>query len=108
MYGFELTPEQKQLKQTVHKFAVEEIIPVAAQYDKEEQFPDEICRKAWDLGILNPLIPTAQGGLGLEVFDTCRRWIGTDGLPAYPGFGFRGVDVNRPPVGGHDPAWRRF
>ncbi len=71
MYGFELTPEQKQLKETVHKFAVEEIIPVAAKYDKEEHFPDEICRKAWELGILNPLIPTAQGGLGLEVFDTC-------------------------------------
>jgi len=71
MYGFELTPEQKQLKETVRKFAAEEIIPVAAQYDKEEQFPDEICRKAWELGILNPLIPTAQGGLGLEVFDTC-------------------------------------
>ncbi len=71
MYGFELTPEQQQLKDTVHKFAVEEMIPVAAKYDKEQEFPDDICRKAWELGILNPLVPTEYGGLGLEVFDTC-------------------------------------
>ena len=71
MYGFELTPEQQQLKDTVHKFAVEEMIPVAAKYDKEQEFPDDVCRKAWELGILNPLVPTEYGGLGLEVFDTC-------------------------------------
>ncbi len=71
MYGFELTPEQHQLKDTVHKFAVEEMIPVAAKYDKEQAFPDDVCRKAWELGILNPLVPTEYGGLGLEVFDTC-------------------------------------
>ncbi len=71
MYGFELTPEQQQLKDTVHKFAVEEMIPVAAKYDKEQAFPDDVCRKAWELGILNPLVPTEYGGLGLEVFDTC-------------------------------------
>ena len=40
MYGFELTPEQQQLKDTVHKFAVEVMIPVAAKYDKEQAFPD--------------------------------------------------------------------
>jgi len=71
VYGFELTSEQQQLKDTVHKFAVEEMIPVAAKYDKEQEFPDDVCRKAWELGILNPLVPTEYGGLGLEVFDTC-------------------------------------
>ncbi len=71
MYGFELTEEQRQLKETVHKFAAEEIIPVAAKYDKAQEFPDDVCRKAWDVGILNPLIPTQYGGLGLSVFDTC-------------------------------------
>ena len=71
MYGFELTEEQRQLKETVHKFAAEEIIPVAAKYDKAQEFPDDVCRKAWEVGILNPLIPTEYGGLGLSVFDTC-------------------------------------
>lgn len=71
MYGFELTEEQRQLKETVHKFAAEEIIPVAAKYDKAQEFPDDVCRKAWEVGILNPLIPTQYGGLGLSVFDTC-------------------------------------
>lgn len=71
MYGFDLTAEQQQLKDTVHRFAVEEMIPLAAQYDKEQRFPDAVCRKAWELGILNPLVPTDNGGLGLPVFDTC-------------------------------------
>lgn len=71
MYSFDLSPEQQQLKETVHRFAVEEIIPVAAEYDKKEDLPLDVCRKAWELGFLNPQIPTEYGGLGLGVMDTC-------------------------------------
>ena len=71
MYSFDLSPEQQQLKETVHRFAVEEIIPVAAEYDKKEDLPLAVCRKAWELGFLNPQIPTEYGGLGLGVMDTC-------------------------------------
>ena len=71
MYSFDLSPEQQQLKETVHRFAVEEIIPVAAEYDRKEDLPLDVCRKAWELGFLNPQIPTEYGGLGLGVMDTC-------------------------------------
>ena len=71
MYSFDLSPEQQQLEETVHRFAVEEIIPVAAEYDKKEDLPLAVCRKAWELGFLNPQIPTEYGGLGLGVMDTC-------------------------------------
>ena len=71
MYSFDLSPEQRQLKDTVHRFAVEEIIPVAAEYDKKEEIPLEVCHKAWELGFLNPQVPTEYGGLGLGVMDTC-------------------------------------
>jgi acyl-CoA dehydrogenase len=71
VYSFDLSPEQQQLKETVHRFAVEEIIPVAAEYDKKEDLPLAVCRKAWELGFLNPQIPTEYGGLGLGVMDTC-------------------------------------
>lgn len=71
MYSFDLSPEQRQLKDTVHRFAVEEIIPVAAHYDTKEELPLDICRKAWQLGFLNPQVPTEYGGLGLGVMDTC-------------------------------------
>lgn len=69
--GFELTPEQYQLKDTAHKFAVEEIIPKAAEYDEHHTFPEEIARKAWEVGLMNPQVPPEHGGLGLGVLDTC-------------------------------------
>ena len=64
-FGFELTPEQRQLKETAHRFAVEEIIPKAAQYDEDHTFPADITRKAWAVGLMNPQIPYEYGGLGL-------------------------------------------
>ncbi len=70
-FGFELTPEQRQLKETAHRFAVEEIIPKAAQYDEDHTFPADITRKAWAVGLMNPQIPYEYGGLGLGVLDTC-------------------------------------
>jgi hypothetical protein len=37
---FEITPEQKQLKETAHRFAAEEIIPIAARCDEERRGAD--------------------------------------------------------------------
>jgi alkylation response protein AidB-like acyl-CoA dehydrogenase len=52
MMPFDLTPEQKQLKDTARRFAADEIIPVAAKYDDEQTFADEVVRKAWELGLI--------------------------------------------------------
>jgi acyl-CoA dehydrogenase len=71
MLSFELTPEQEQLKTTARRFAEEEIVPVAARHDEEESFPHEVCRKAWELGLMNVVIPREYGGLGLGELDTC-------------------------------------
>jgi acyl-CoA dehydrogenase len=71
MIGFDLSPEQQQLKETARRFAVEEIIPVAAQHDEEQRFPDGIARKAWELGLMNLEVPREFGGLGLGVLDSC-------------------------------------
>jgi len=38
MMQFEITPEQKQLKETAHRFAAEKIIPIAARCDGEQTF----------------------------------------------------------------------
>ncbi len=70
MLSFEISEEQKQLKQTAHDFAVNEIIPVAAKYDEEEKFPWEVMKKAWEVGLLNLEAPPECGGLGLGVLDT--------------------------------------
>ncbi len=70
MFSFEMTPEQRELRELAKKFAAEEIIPIAARYDETETFPRDICRKAWELGLMNLTVPKEFGGLGLGVLDT--------------------------------------
>lgn len=45
------------------KFVREEIIPVAAQYDKTGEYPWPIIRKAWELGLMNNHVPAEIGEL---------------------------------------------
>ncbi|XP_013162290.1 PREDICTED: probable medium-chain specific acyl-CoA dehydrogenase, mitochondrial isoform X2 [Papilio xuthus] len=68
---FELNDEQKALQDLARKFTKEEIIPVAAQYDKTGEYPWPIVKKAWELGLMNGHIPEHCGGLELGVFDGC-------------------------------------
>jgi len=54
---FQLTDEQKQLREEVRKFAEEEIRPVATEYDVEEEYPYEVMDKAADMGLLRAARP---------------------------------------------------
>eukprot|EP00731_Ephydatia_muelleri_P024021 Em0016g292a len=67
--SFELTPEQKEYKATAAQFARKVIIPKAAHHDKTGEYPYEILKSAWELGLLNAGIPTEYGGLGLKLLD---------------------------------------
>lgn len=69
--GFELTDEQKMLQKLARDFAADEIIPVAAEYDEQERFPEEIFHKARELGITNMNIPSEYGGVGATIFEEC-------------------------------------
>ncbi|HEX9726203.1 MAG TPA: acyl-CoA dehydrogenase family protein [Vicinamibacteria bacterium] len=68
---FSLSEEQKQLRDLSHEFAEKEIVPHAARLDETAEYPHEICRKAWELGLMNSHIPEAYGGLGLGVLEGC-------------------------------------
>ncbi|CAH2103182.1 unnamed protein product [Euphydryas editha] len=69
---FELNDEQKALQELARKFTREEIVPVAAQYDKTGEYPWPIVKKAWEVGLMNGHIPEHCGGMGnLGVFDEC-------------------------------------
>jgi acyl-CoA dehydrogenase len=70
MLGFTLSTEQEQLKHTARDFTRKEIIPVAGKYDDAEEFPYDVMRKAWDVGLMNFEIPQEYGGLGLGALDT--------------------------------------
>jgi acyl-CoA dehydrogenase len=68
---FELSAEQLALQETARRFARDEIAPAAAEYDQSAQFPRPLVEKAWELGLLNTVVPEAFGGLGLSSLDAC-------------------------------------
>jgi acyl-CoA dehydrogenase len=68
---FELTDEQKALREMAHDFAAKEMRPVAWEYDKEGTWPEKVLEKAWELGIMNNHIEEEYGGPGLNFLDGC-------------------------------------
>ena len=66
---FNLSPEQKEMYEIARKFAKNEMIPVAAEYDEKATFPKDIIDKAWELGFTNTCIPAEYGGNGFGLLD---------------------------------------
>src|SRR5262245_57825373 len=71
MPDFRLNDEQRQYQNLAREFAANEIAPQAAHFDESGEFPADILRQAWELGLLNVHIPEKQGGFGLSTFDGC-------------------------------------
>jgi acyl-CoA dehydrogenase len=71
MPDFSLTAEQESLRDLARKFARTEMAPHAAECDRTGRFPEEIYRKAYELGLMNLNVPTEYGGSGLNVVDQC-------------------------------------
>lgn len=70
MISFSLTEEQKALQEMAREFAQKEMKPSAAKYDKGEEFPEGIMKKAFEVGFLTCTIPKEYGGGGLSDLDT--------------------------------------
>ncbi|WP_297888272.1 acyl-CoA dehydrogenase family protein [uncultured Halorubrum sp.] len=82
---FQLTDEQRQLREEVRKFADEEIRPVATEYDVDEAYPHEVMDEAADMGLLAPHVPVEYGGIG---YSSLENAILTEELfAADPGIG---------------------
>jgi acyl-CoA dehydrogenase len=71
MVGFDFTDEQQQLISTARDFTKKEITPVAGELDETGKFPDDICKKAWETGLMNCELPESLGGLGLSCLSHC-------------------------------------
>lgn len=70
-YNFQLSDEQLQMRDVARNFARNEIQPVAAALDRSGEYPLELIRKAWKLGLLNNHVPQAYGGMELNCLTGC-------------------------------------
>lgn len=71
MVDFKLSEEQQQYQQLAKDFAQKEIASHTADYDHKGEFPLDVAQAAWELGLMNSLLPEEFGGLGLHVFEAC-------------------------------------
>ena len=64
MIDFSLSEELLEIQARARKFAQEEILPIAAEYDRKAEVPPGIAEKAKAAGLLNVTIPKEYGGMG--------------------------------------------
>jgi len=62
MADFELSAEQRLVRQAVREFAEKEILPHVERYEREERYPLELIAKLPALGFMGPMIPEEYGG----------------------------------------------
>jgi len=63
---FELTGEQRLLRDTVRDFARNEVAPVAEELDRTKAFPYELVAKMGELGLMGIPFPEQYGGGGAD------------------------------------------
>src|SRR3954463_10256142 len=66
--SFELSDEQKALRQLAREFAEKEIRPKAAEDDEHQTNPADGTAKAHDVGLMNVPLPEQYGGPELPGF----------------------------------------
>jgi short/branched chain acyl-CoA dehydrogenase len=64
--NFDLTDEQKAIRQTVREFAVERVAPRAEEMDREEAFPYDLVKEMAELGLMGLPFPEEYGGAGAD------------------------------------------
>jgi len=66
LIDFELTDEQRLIRETARDFTDNEIVPVARENDRNERFDTELVQKMADMGFLGALVSEEYGGRGLD------------------------------------------
>jgi alkylation response protein AidB-like acyl-CoA dehydrogenase len=82
-----LTEEQSELLKLVRKFVDEQIIPVAMELERKDEYPSQIVEGMKEMGIFGLMIPEEYGGLGeslltyaLCVEEIARGWMSVSGI----------------------------
>ena len=63
---FELTEEQRMIRDLARDFAQNEIAPIAAEIDETGEFPYETVKKMGELGLMGLEVPEEYGGAGAD------------------------------------------
>src|SRR5215213_4957178 len=64
--SFELSPEHETFRKSVREFALAEIAPHAAQWDRDHHFPTDVVHKMGELGLMGLTAPEEFGGIASE------------------------------------------
>ena len=60
------TEEQAAVQRTAHDFATQEVLPKAAEIDREHRHPTELVARMAELGFLGIAVPEQYGGSGFD------------------------------------------
>ncbi|MFA5139425.1 MAG: acyl-CoA dehydrogenase family protein [Elusimicrobiota bacterium] len=63
---FELSDDQKMIRETVRKFAQAKIRPAAHDLEEHEDFSVDLTRQMGELGVFGIIVPEAYGGQGMD------------------------------------------
>jgi butyryl-CoA dehydrogenase len=63
---FELTDEQRLVRETARDFVDGEIVPRARENDRKERFDTELVQKIADMGFLGAIVPEEYGGRAVD------------------------------------------
>jgi alkylation response protein AidB-like acyl-CoA dehydrogenase len=84
---FELSAEQRLLRDTLRAFVDEQIRPVAREWEAAGRYPDEIVATMRQMGLFGLLVPEEYGGMAADmvslalVFEEISRgWMGVAGI----------------------------
>jgi alkylation response protein AidB-like acyl-CoA dehydrogenase len=82
-----LTDDQSELLKLVRQFVDEQIIPVAMDLERKDEYPTQIVEGMKEMGIFGLMIPEEYGGLGeslltygLCVEEIARGWMSVSGI----------------------------
>jgi alkylation response protein AidB-like acyl-CoA dehydrogenase len=64
--NFELSEDQKRIRDAVREFAEAEIAPHVAGWEKDGRFPREILGRLAAMGVMGMMVPEAYGGSGAD------------------------------------------
>ena len=63
---YDLSPEHRQIRDTIREFMEQEVAPVVDRHERERRFPIEIVRRLGEMGWLGIPIPEDEGGAGFD------------------------------------------